>query len=204
MKQHRFGSHTPEELRRGSNLGHRVEGILLAAVGVLALLNNLGFATWASAAWPILILIAGLLLLVLLYPTHPLADWPAIWRDPQQRQHTIMAAALAVAGASKLVRGNHPALAYVWPAALLILGILFLTHPQHGTGEAVEKAVLRHRILGITAIMAGLLRVAEVVSGSTISAILWPLVLLVAAAQLILYREPEGAFEAAGGHGDHR
>ena len=50
MKQHRFGSHTPEELRRGSNLGHRVEGILLAAVGGLALLDNFGFATWASAA----------------------------------------------------------------------------------------------------------------------------------------------------------
>jgi hypothetical protein len=85
MKQHRFGSHTPEEPRRGSNLGHRVEGLLLAAVGVIALLDSPGFAAWASA----------------------------------------------------------------------------------------------------------------------ISAILWPLVLLVAAAQLILYREPEGAFEAAGDHGRH-
>jgi hypothetical protein len=203
MKRHRFGSHTPEELRRGSNLGHRVEGLLLAAVGGLALLDNFGFATWASAAWPILILIAGLLLLVLLYPTHPLADWPAIWRDPQQRQHTIMAAAIALAGATELVRGSNPALAYVWPAALLIIGILFLTHAQHGTGEAVARAVRQHRVLGTTAIIAGLLRAAEFVTGTARFAVLWPLALLVAAAQLILYREPEGAFEPASNHGRH-
>jgi low temperature requirement protein LtrA len=102
-----------------------------------------------------------------------------------------------------LVQGSNPALAYVWPAVLLLIGILFLTHPQHGTGEAVAKAVRQHRILGITAIIAGLLRVAGVVSGSTISAILWSLALLVSAAQLILYREPEGAFEPAGSHGRH-
>jgi len=111
MKRHRFATHTPEGMRRGSNLGHRVEGILLAAVGVLALLESLDFAAWASAAWPILILIAGMVLLVLLYPTHPFTDWPSIWRDPQQRQHTIMAAALALAGASELVQGSNPALA---------------------------------------------------------------------------------------------
>lgn len=204
MKRHRIATHTPEEMRRGSNLGHRVEGILLAAVGGLAMLDNLGFATWASAAWPILILIAGLLLLALLYPTQPLTDWPAIWRDPQQRQHTIMAAGIAVAGTAELVRGSNPTLAYVWPAALLLIGILFLTHPQHGTGEAVARAVRQHRVLGATAIIAGLLRAVEFVTGRTPFAVLWPLALLVAAAQLILYREPEGAFEAAGDHGEHR
>jgi len=201
MKRHRFGSHTPEEMRRGSNLGHRLEGLLLTAVGVIALLGNLGLAAWASTAWPILILIAGLLLLVLLYPTHPLTDWPAIWRDPQQRQHTIMAAAIALAGASESVRGSNPALAYVWPAALLMIGVLFLTHPQHGTGEAVVRAVRQHRVLGTTAIIAGLLRAAEFGTGTTLFAVLWPLALLGAAAQLLLYREPEGAFEAGGGHG---
>lgn len=203
MKTHRFASHTPEEMRRRSNLGHRVEGLLLAAVGVLALLDSLGFAAWASAAWPILILIAGLLLLVLLYPAHPLTDWPAIWRDPQQRQHTIMAAGIAVAGASELVRGSNPALAYVWPAAMLMIGVLFLTHPQHGTGEAVVRAVRQHRVLGSTAVIAGLLRAAEVVTGTPLFAILWPLGLLAAAVQLILYREPEGAFEVGGGHSEH-
>ncbi len=204
MQTHRFASHTPEEMRRRSNLGHIVEGLLLASVGILAILDYFGRPTWASAAWPILILIAGLLLLILLYPAHPLSDWPAIWRDPQQRQHTIMAAAIAAAGAAELVGGGSLAGAYVWPAAMLLIGILFLTHPQHGTGEAVAKAVRQHRILGLTAILAGLLRAGEAATGTKLFAILWPLALLAAAAQLIVYREPEGAYEAGGGHSEHR
>lgn len=201
MKQHPFASHTPEEQRRLSNLGHIVEGLLLGVVGVLALLNSLGVAPWASTAWPILILVAGVLLLLLIYPRHPLADWPTIWRDPQQRQHTIMAAAIAVAGAAELLRGNSPSWGYVWAGVMLLIGILFLTHMQHGTGEAVRKAVWQHRLLGITAILAGLLRLTEMITGAAIWSILWPLGLLAAAAQLIWYREPEGAFET--GHGEH-
>ena len=100
MKLHRFASHTPEERRRLSNLGHIVEGLLLGTVGLLALLGSFGIAPWASTLWPILILVAGVLLLLLIYPRHPLVDWPAIWRDAQQRQHTLMAMAIAVAGAA--------------------------------------------------------------------------------------------------------
>ena len=38
MKQHSFLSHTPEEMRQLSNLGHIIEGTLFAIVGLLALL----------------------------------------------------------------------------------------------------------------------------------------------------------------------
>jgi len=148
-------------------------------------------------------LVAGVLLLVLIYPRHPLSDWPAIWHDPQQRQHTIMAAAIAVAGAAELLRGSNPAWAYVWPGATLLIGALFLTHTQHGTGAALIKAVRQHRILGITLILASLLRVAEIITGVSALAILWPLALLAAAVQLIIYREPEGAFEAEDSHAGH-
>lgn len=34
MKQHSFLSHTPEEMRRLSNLGHIMEGALFAIVGL--------------------------------------------------------------------------------------------------------------------------------------------------------------------------
>jgi hypothetical protein len=200
MRRHRFASHTSEQMRRLSNLGHLLEGLVLATVGILAILGSLGVA-WAPTAWPLLILLAGVLLLALIYPLHPLSDWPAIWRDPQQRQHTIIAATLAVAGISELLRGSGaPAWGYVWPAALLLIGVLFLTHAQHG--RAVARAVLLHRILGITIICAGLLRAIEVGTGADVFASLWPIALLVAAAQLIVYREPEGAFEEAG-HGGH-
>jgi len=97
MKLHRFASHTPEERRRLSNLGHIIEGLLLGTVGLLALLGSIGIAAWASTVWSILILVAGVLLLLSIYPRHPLVDWPAIWQDAQQRQHTLMAVAIAIA-----------------------------------------------------------------------------------------------------------
>lgn len=199
MRTHRISSHTPEEKRRLSNLAHSVEGILLGGVGVLALGGNV--VSWAAGAWPMLILVAGLLLLILIYPRHPLEDWAAIWNDAQQRQHTLMATAVALAGAAELLRRSSAAWGYVWPGAMLLIGALFLTHPQHGTGTAMVRAVSQHRILGLTAIAAGLLRTAEIVTRASLFALLWPLALLIAAAQLILYREPEGAYET--GHGAH-
>lgn len=195
MKTHRFTSHGPEEQRRLSNLGHWIEGLLLAVVGILALLNNISGVAWAAMAWRILLLVAGILLLILIYPRHPLVDWLSIWKDPQQRQHTIMALAITVAGATELAGWK-----LIWPLATLMIGALFLTHTQHGQSEAISRAVLIHRILGITLILAGLLILAENITSVAVFATLWPIVLLAAAAQLLIYREPEGAFEVHHGH----
>lgn len=200
MKLHRFASHSPEEMRRLSNLGHIVEGVLLGVVGILALLSGIGNA-WASTAWPILLLAAGILLLLLIYPRHPFADWPAIWQDAQQRQHTLMAVTIAVAGAAQLLAKQNPSWSYLWPAAVILIGVMFLVHEQHGTSAAAAKAVRLHRILGSTIIIAGLLRAVQLISNAQIFAVLWPLVLLAAAGQLILFREPGGAYEE--GHGQH-
>ena len=203
MKQHSFLSHTPEEMRQLSNLGHIVEGALFAVVGPLALLGNLGVFTGVSLAWPILVLIAGIVLLFLLYPLHPMSEWGLIWRDAQQRQHTIIAAAVAIAGVTELLSSRTPALNYVWPAAIILTGGLFLFHAQHGTSEAAARAVRQHRALGITLILAGLLNFVEITNGTRLAAILWPIVLLIAAVQLLLYREPEGAYEGGAEHGGH-
>ena len=94
-KQHSFVSHTPEEMRRLSNFAHIIEGVLLAIVGLLALLGNVNRFQWASTAWTLLILIAGIILLFLLYPLHPVSERGLIGRDAQQRQHTIIAIAIA-------------------------------------------------------------------------------------------------------------
>ncbi len=203
MKQHSFLSHTPEEMRQLSNLGHIVEGALFAIVGLLALLGNLGTFTWVSSAWPILVLISGIVLLFLLYALHPVSEWGLIWRDAQQREHTIIAIAVVIGGVTELLSSATAALRYVWPAAIILTGGLFLFHAQHGTSEAAARAVLQHRFLGSTLIVAGLLNLIEIISGSRFAAILWPIVLLIAAAQLLLYREPEGAYEGEPGHGSH-
>lgn len=190
-------------MRRLSNLGHVIEGALFAVVGLLALLGNLGTFARASLAWPLLVLVSGILLLILLYPRHPVSDWPLIWHDAQQREHTIIAAAMAIAGLAELLSTNLARLIYVWPAALVLVGGLFLFHAQHGTSDAAARAVRQHRILGITIIVAGLLRLIEIIGGGRVTAILWPFALLIAAAQLLLYREPEGAYESEAGHGGH-
>lgn len=203
MKQHSFVSHTPEEMRRLSNLAHIIEGVLLAIVGLLALLGNVNTFQWASTAWPLLILIAGIVLLFLLYPLHPISEWGLIWRDAQQRQHTIIAIAVAIAGITELLSSAVPVLRYVWPAAIILTGGLFFFHAQHGTSEAAAKAVRQHRFLGSTLMAAGLLDLVEIFNGSRFAAILWPIVLLIAAVQLLLYREPEGAYEGGAEHGGH-
>lgn len=203
MKKHSFLSHTPQEMRRLSNLGHLIEGALFAIVGLLALLGSLGGLGWLSWVWPALVLISGIILLLLLYPLHPASEWGLIWQDEQQREHTILAAAMAVAGVAELLRSAPSVLSYVWPAAILLSGCLFLFHTQHGTSEAAAKAVRQHRALGITLILGGALNLAAVVSGAAFAAILWPIVLLLAAVQLLVYREPAGAYESGVGHGGH-
>jgi hypothetical protein len=204
MKQHSFLSHTPEEMRRLSNFAHVIEGVLIAVVGLLALLGNRNTFLWASTAWPILIIIAGAVLLFLLYPLHPASEWGLIWRDAQQRQHTIIAVAVAIAGVAELLRSAIPALAYVWPTAIILTGGLFFFHAQHGISAAAARAVHKHRLLGITLIVAGLLNFIEIANGEGFAAILWPIMLLIAAAQLLLYREPEGAYEGGMEHGRPR
>ena len=203
MKQHSFLSHTPEEMRRLSNLGHIVEGALFAIVGLFALVEKLGSFNWASSAWPILILVSGVVLLLLLYPLHPVTEWPLIWRDAQQREHTIIAFAALLAGIAELFQSAIPILSYIWPAALMLIGVLFFFHAQHGTSEAAIKAVRQHRALGITLIVAGLLRLIETSSGAELAGILWSLTLLIAAVQLLFYREPEGAYEGQVTHMSH-
>lgn len=203
MKQHSFLSHTPEEMRRLSNLAHIVEGALIVIVGVLVLLEKLAGFTWTSAAWPVLILVAGVVLLFLLYPLHPVSEWRLIWRDAQQRQHTIIAVAMAIAGLAELLSSSLSGLRYVWPIAVLLTGSLFLFHTQHGTSDAAAKAIRQHQLLGSTFIAAGLLNLVEIINGAIFAAILWPILLIIAAAQLLLYREPEGAYEDGAKHGGH-
>ena len=208
MRLHRFASHTPDEMRRLSDLGHKLEGLMLGIVGVLGLLSGSRQTGGAASAWPVVALSAGVSLLGLLYPRHPPEDWPVIWEDPQQRQHTLLAMAALLGGGAEVVRtrtqprgGSGPA--QVWPAALVFIGGLFLVHSQHGRGPAVAEAVRRHRLLGATLVLAGLLRALQVSSGSSIFARLWSLAVLGAAAQLVAYHEPEGAYEQDGSHIGH-
>lgn len=74
MKTHSVKSHTPEEMRRLSNLGHIMEGILLAAVGLLAIFSSISDAAWAATVWRLFVLLTGIALLIILCPPHPVSE----------------------------------------------------------------------------------------------------------------------------------
>jgi uncharacterized membrane protein HdeD (DUF308 family) len=175
LKRHRFADHSPSEMRELSNLAHVMEGTLFLVIGILALAGNTAGLDWASVTWPALAILAGVGLLVVLYPLHPTDDWRLIWQDHQQRQHTIMAAALVFGGTLEYASRARLWLEFAWPAALLLIGVLFVVHTQHGTGAAVRKATRQHRVLGATIIAAAIFAGVAVVETGQLFATLSPM-----------------------------
>lgn len=192
--------HTPEELAFYSNIAHWIEGAIFLIVAVIALLQILGYLKNKLYLWPSLILIAGLFLPIFSY-IHHLDElglaWKATIYDPQQRQHMFMAILMSIAGFSELMRLKYreSLWKFVLPIALGIIGILFLTHPQHGTSEAVLQAALIHKYLGSVLVLSGVFRALEMLwYNRKWLAYPWLLFLAIAAVLLISYREPEGAY----------
>lgn len=201
--------HTAEEMRQISNLAHILEGLVLGGAAVIVIAQAMGtFAEGRSRyVWPGLIVFAGAaLLLYLLVPHHGLArarlQWSFVFGDPQQRQHVVIATLILSAGILELLaragRLEGRVWSLAWPAALVAVGLLFIVHEQHGTGEAVARATRMHRSLGALLAVAGLLSGIDAMrarrtAGLTVT---WALALLAAAVLLALYREPAGAYHS--------
>ena len=86
--------------------------------------------------------------------------------------------------------------ALVWPAAVAGVGLAFLLHTQHGTGDAVARAVTVHRLLAGVFIAAGMARAVEVLHDTRAGLLryAWGVILLIAARILFTYRKPPGAY----------
>lgn len=194
--------HTPEELILYSNIAHWIEGAIFLIVAFIAIIQALGYWKNKQYLWPSLILGAGLFLPIFSY-IHHLDElrlaWQATIYDPQQRQHMFMALLMIVAGIGELTRikRQESSWRFALPAVLAVIGILFLTHPQHGTSDAVVRATIIHNYLGIVLVLAGLFRSIEVYrpNKSKWLAFSWIFFLIIASILLISYREPEGAYE---------
>ncbi len=197
--------HSPEELVRLSNYGHWVEGGMFLLVVVFSLLNIFFGKTKPRLvyAWPTLVFLSGIFLFVFSYSHHyneMAAAWKATWQDPQQRQHFYMGVLITLAGLGELIalKLQKPISVFKFflPASLAIIGILFLTHPQHGTSEAVVQAKMIHNYLGATILLSGIFKVAEVLWSKNKRWLLYPWIIFLAIAALLLigYREPEGAY----------
>ncbi len=200
--------HTPAEMIQFSNLAHWFEGGLLGLIAVVGLMQLFGYLGYRRAQyiWSALILVAGAFLVPYLLLHHGLNNfgrsWNYIIHDPQQRQHFIMGILLMLAGTTELLHALNILRAKVWqlvfPIALAIIGILFIVHNQHGTAEAVHQSVIFHRYLGTALILSGVAKAAEVVWRERYRKIgfIWIALMLVTSGMLIMYREPDGAYNA--------
>ena len=201
---------TPEELQWISNVAHWIEGGMFGVVALIALVQAFGYAQSKGAQylWPALILVAGIFL-----PAYILLQrgfdgigitWNLVIRDPQQREHFLMALSLLAIGAVETSIRKDVLRSEVWrfvsPVALVLIGILLLFHTEYGTPEAIAEAARKHAILGLVIILAGLFKAAEVHWRSKFKwlAFPWIVLLFIAALMLITYREPAGAYKTSG------
>lgn len=204
-----FPFHTVAEMQFYSSLGHWIEGGILGIVAIIALLEALGYLRFKARKylWPGLVLFAGIFLWMMIFFLQPfyhgwgnaIPIWRFILNDPQQRQHLIMGTLLALGGWAEIKYRQNPVthdfLKNAWAIVLAAIGLMFILHPQHGTGEAIAKAHMFHQYLGTTLILAGVLKKASLESKRQWLAFIWLLPLAISAVMLMTYHEPEGAYE---------
>ena len=194
--------HTAEEMQRLSDLGHRIEGGLLAAVALVAMGEATGIIK-SKFIWPTLIVVAGLFLIGFLLLHHGLENFKLVLKlilsDGQQRQHLLMATLLTIAGVSEIFyrAKGVGVLQYAWPIAIGIIGLMFLIHEQHGSSEAVEWATKIHRYLGVLLVVVAVCIFLDIFlsPGKAWLGLLWPVLLMITSIFLFIYKEPKGAYE---------
>ncbi|MGH9931481.1 MAG: hypothetical protein ACREA9_19920 [Pyrinomonadaceae bacterium] len=197
---------TPEQLQWISNLAHWIEGGMFGVVAVMALLQAFGRANSRGAqyVWPGLVFIAGLFLpsYILLQrgPDEIGVTWAAVIRDPQQREHFLMALLLLTAGLAEILIRAKVRRTKLWglvaPSAFFAIGVVLFVHTEYGTPEAIAESVQTHRYMGVVIALAGVFKAADVLWRKTFRwlAFPWIALLLIAALLLITYREPYGAY----------
>lgn len=199
-----FQLHTPEEFRMLSSTAHWMAGYIFIGVVIVAFLQSLGFFKTKTYLWPLLVAFAGLIFIPFTLMHHGVSELPLVWKvlqlDPQQRQHFIMFNLLSFAGIIELflslkkIKGNlwH----FIWPGVLLVIGYMFLTHPQHGTTQSLTYTMPFHTTLGTILIITGVLKAFELRWAKKYKWIAygWIIFLFVASIMLISYNEPEGSY----------
>lgn len=196
----------PEQIQWISNLAHWIEGGIFGIVAAIALAEALGYSKSKAAryVWPGLILAAGIFLPVYILLQGGLAEigvtWNFVIRDPQQREHFLMAVLLLVAGTAEILHRADGPRTKLWglvaPGAFVTIGIVLFIHTEYGTPEAIAESVVEHRYQGSAIILAGALKGAAVLWHQRFKWLAFPWIafLFVAALFLVTYREPEGAY----------
>ena len=174
-------------------LVHQIFGVLIAAFAVVMLLREIGSlgGRWAEYLPAAALLFVGALLFADPWLFHG-GDFGV-----EGHQHTLQGLLAVVAGAVEGYRvqrkSEHFLVLLVIPAVLAVLGIGFLRHHQHPTGDMLLQTV-QHRIMGATLLLAAVVKLAANFrwrNGQWARAG-WLLILLTFALQLLLYLEVPG------------
>ena len=189
--------HGPSERRLMSNVGHWAEGSMLGAMSALALVGALKPDLRWLARWsPRVAIGAGALLGsgILVGTLHHGGPRAYLSHEHQDVEHLRMAALIAAGGAIEAAVPD-PKAGIGGAGALAAIGVIFLRHEQHGTGEALRQARAAHRRLGSALVATGAAKAADSVSAPGPWRLVWPLLGLGVALMLLGYREPTGAYE---------
>lgn len=141
----------PEQLQWISNVAHWIEGGMFGVVALIALFQALGYgqSKGAQYLWPGLILVAGIFLPAYILLQRGLdgigITWNLVIRDPQQREHFLMALLLLAIGSAETLIRRAVLRSEVWrfvsPVALVLIGILLLFHTEYGTRISLALCV---------------------------------------------------------------
>jgi putative copper resistance protein D len=182
-----------------SESNHHWMGLVVLAMGLLALLARTGKAPWAEY-WPLLLI--GIAIFIFLqadtecWPVGWKGFW-ACWADPEVFQHRM--AALVCVGFAvfelrvrRQQKPNDP-LAMVFPLMCALGGAVLLTH-SHAITNVKENLLveLSHVPMGIIAVFAGWARWLELrlpKEDRTIPSWIWPACFVLIGAGLLNYRE---------------
>ena len=182
-----------------SEYNHHWAGILVLAIGVLALLERSGKAPWARH-WPLLFLVlAGFLLLRSDPEVWPLGEigFFESFRDPEVVQHRIFVAVIVAFGlfewAVRAGRLKSPRAALVFPLTTALGGALLLTH-SHALSNVKDALLIEitHVPLALFGVTAGWARWLELrlpAPNNRFYAWLWPIAFVLVGFVLLSYRE---------------
>jgi len=182
-----------------SESNHHWIGLVVLAMGFLALLARTGKASWAEY-WPLLLI--GIAVFIFLqadsecWPVGWKGFW-ACWADPEAFQHRIAALLCAGFGVFELrvrkqAKENNP-LALVFPLMGALGGAVLLTH-SHAITNVKENLLveLSHVPMGVMAVFAGWARWLELrlpPKDRAIPSWIWPVCFILIGAMLLNYRE---------------
>jgi copper resistance protein D len=182
-----------------SESNHHWMGIVVLAMGLLALLARTGKAPWAEY-WPLLLICIAMFIFIRAdtesWPVGPQGFW-ACWLKPEVFQHRV--AALVCIGFAffelRVRRREHEnsSMALVFPLMVALGGALLLTH-SHPVVNVKDNLLieLSHVPMGVLAVFAGWARWLEIRLPAKVRGIpawIWPVCFVLIGVGLLNYRE---------------